>query len=577
MHPIEVKNLPTRLKPSSRRCRLTTEASITVGLEAWFIAALVKAGRCYNHQRLARTSPFFPVRRPESLAQSSKNSSKTFRKFRHTNSAEASLPAYLPPIQNPTREELLELVDQYGSPDPLPPLPNRYQPSDGPYLTVSDKPEDEWPPPNHTWPANPDTKVKLNQLEHALRNETIDPQEIYELYRALPAPRAPYLQSRTRHRMLRHLTLVERKDEHSMLRYLSVVDDMRASAIPLRTEEWTSAISFVSRYVEKSTEVEVEAALQMWKEMEHGAGVRGNSSTFTVLFDIACKAGKFTLAEMIYTEMQGRGLEFDRYTYVSMIFYHGLKRNGDGARASFRELVEAGEMVDTVVLNAMISALIRAREATAAHNIYERMKRSYTEGLGPSNLPPSDFRKRRKLTRVLKRMAKEAKIHKEKRPELQRKTIMAPDIRTFRLLICYYAVVEGDLDKTTELLDEMSLFELPLHGTFFIALLQGFARHGGVRYTKWHEKRLERVWTSLLKALDSGTEGVCISKHLVIWVLRAFAKCSGKSRTLAAWEEIKERWNPCEEDLQTVMSALRILLDATDMAQQRYDWLLGSL
>ena len=41
-----------------------------------------------------------------------------------------------------------------------------------------------------------------------------------------------------------------------------------------------------------------------------------------------------------------------------------------------RALVEAGEIVDTVVLNAMISALVKAHEASAAENIYERMKRN---------------------------------------------------------------------------------------------------------------------------------------------------------------------------------------------------------
>jgi len=146
----------------------------------------------------------------------------------------------------------MELVDQYSGESytdqlPLLELPRLYQPSDGPHLMVSDKVEDEWPPPHRAWPADSETKVKLENLKIALRDFSKDSEEIYQLYRALPEPRAPYLESKTRHRMLRHLAVVERKDEHSMLRYLSVIDDMKGTAIPLTTSEWTSAISFAAR------------------------------------------------------------------------------------------------------------------------------------------------------------------------------------------------------------------------------------------------------------------------------------------------------------------------------------------
>ena len=202
-----------------------------------------------------------------------------------------------------------------------------------------------------------------------------------------------------------HLGIVERKDEHSMLRYLSVVDDMKSTAIPLTTGEWTSAISFASRYVARSTEVEVESALHMWREMEHIAGVKGTDGTFNVLFDVACKAGKFTLAEMIYKEMHARGFEFNRFHHVSQIHYYGLKGDGDGARAAYKTLVEAGEIVDTVVLNAMISALITAHEPNAAENIYERMKKIHLESSG-SALQPRNYKSRRVINAVLMKMAK---------------------------------------------------------------------------------------------------------------------------------------------------------------------------
>lgn len=489
----------------------------------------------------------------------------------------------LAPQQNRTKEELMDLVDQYSGDSytdqlPLLELPNLYQPSDGPFLEVSEKEEDEWPPLHCAWYADAEVQVHLDKLEEALNVPWLetDPEAIYQIYRTLPAPRAPYLESNTRHKMLHRLSIVERKDEQSMLRYLSVIDDMKGAAIPLNVAEWTSAISFVARYVSRSTEIECEAALQMWKEMEHIAGVKGNDATFNVLFDVACKAGKFTLAEMIYKEMENRRLKPDRYHHVSLIFYYGLQRSGDGARAAYKGMVDAGEMVDTIVLNAMISALIRSHETNAAENIYERMKRSHFEN-PDSQLPPQNWKERRNITRVLKKMAVLGRRNEESRKAFQATSIIAPDLDTFRILVTHFAVDLGDLDKTAALLEEMRLFQLPLHVSLFLALLKGFTKHGGVRYTQWTDVRLEKVWKSLLVAIDSEEQNLVFSTSLVIWALRAFAKCSGKSATLSVWEEVKKIWKPDLEQLDFVMVNLRQMLEAPDQAVIKYDWVRGSL
>ncbi|KUJ12095.1 uncharacterized protein LY89DRAFT_688566 [Mollisia scopiformis] len=488
---------------------------------------------------------------------------------------------HVEPEPNRTREELLALVDQYKGESftdqlPLLELPKLYQPSDGPHLTVSDKPQDEWPPPNYTWPANTETKVKINELKEALKDFHNPPELIFELYRALPEPRVPYLSAKTRHRMLRHLSIVERKDENSMLRYMSVIDDVKEAAIPLSVKEWTSALSFASRYVARSTDVEVEAALTMWRDMEHIAGVKGSAATFNVLFDVSCKAGKFTLAEMIYKEMERRGLEYDRYHHVSMIFYYGLQRSGDGARAAYKDLIEADEIVDTVVLNAMISALLRSNEAEAAENVYERMKKAHIERSN-SRLPPRDYKDRREINNSLLKLASAVKRGEVKREDAQRTSTIAPDLHTYRILVNYFAVQAGELDRTAKYLDEMKWFELPLHGALFNALFRGFATHGGIRYTHWTEKRLESVWKSFSEALNANVEGLYISRWMAAWLLRAFAKCSGKPRTIAVWEEIRAKWDPGEADLDFMMGILQRILEAPDMAVKRHDWVLGSL
>ncbi|TAQ85075.1 hypothetical protein B7494_g6594 [Chlorociboria aeruginascens] len=552
----------------------------SIGLERWFINSLANAGQCQKHRpRPQRPSTFFTSQRPYIFLEPQQKFD-AYHRQQHTK-VDFESENYLQVEPAWTKEELMALVDDYGGPSftdqlPLIELPQRYQPSDGPYITVSDNIEDEWPPPHRTWFVNSETRVKIKALEEALKDFHKDPEEIYELYRELPEPRVPYLEAKTRHKLLRHISIVEKKDEHSMLRYLSVIDDMKVTAIPLSVNEWTSTISFVARYVQKSTEIEVEAALHMWREMEQTTNIKGNYAAFNVLFDVACKSGKFTLAEMIYKEMVARGLEFNRFHHVSLIYFQGLKGNGDGARAAYKDLVDAGEIVDTVVLNAVISALIRAKEPSAAENVYERMKKIHIERVG-SRLAPRNYKHRRQINMILMNMARASKANPSKRAQFQDTAIIAPDLHTYRILV-NHAMESGDLHKTVKFLDEMKWFAIPLHGALFLALLKGFALHGGIRYTHWTQGRLEGVWTSFLEAIDNDVEDLYISRWIVTWALKAFITCSNQRRTIHVWEALRARWDPSKEDLDFVMITLNPILEGRhEKIGKRYDWTLGSL
>ncbi len=458
-------------------------------------------------------------------------------------------------------------MDQYDSfslTDQLPVLglPSLQQSGSDPDLVVSDKVEDnDWPPPRYVWPAQGEARKAVEKMEKALKDPDIDPEDSFQLYRALPAPRVPYLSASARHQLLHNLGVLERKDEEAMLRYLSVVDDMKATGIPLTTSEWNCATSFAGRYVGRTTEVEVESGLRLWKEMEHVAGVRANSATFNILFDMATKAGKFKLGEMIYEEMANRGHPFNRFHHVSLIHYYGLRADGDGVRKAYKDLVEGGEIVDTVVLNCMVSSLIRAYEPQAAEQVYERMKRLHMSRTG-AQLPPRDYKKRREITKALMKMAEHARRDPAKLERFQNKSIIAPDSQTYRIMIQYLAVQAGELHKAVALLDEMRWFDVPLNGSIFLALFKGFAIYGGIRYTHWTQDRLEGVWRAYVTAVDNKLEDLYIGKWMIIWVLRAFAKCSDKTRTMEVWEVIKERWKPQADELDIVTNVLRSLVDS---------------
>lgn len=476
-----------------------------------------------------------------------------------------------------SREEAMEFVDQYNGQ----PFFTNQHPTPEPASAIAEEPDREEqnqaePLPWKPWPADDETSIKLDSLQIALGDWYMEPEHVYKIYASLPEPRATYLSDEVRHLLLRHLSVVDSKNEFNMLRYFSVIDDVKSAGLALAAQEWTSALSFAARYVSISTEVEVEAALHMWKEMENEAGVKGTDATFNVLYDVACKAGKFTLAEMIYKEMRSRGLQYTRYHHVSIIFACGLRADGDGARAAYKALIDAGELVDTLVLNAMISALLSAREPEAAENIYERMKKLHIAQTG-AKLPPDHFKERRLVNSRLLKWAKICQKCPEKRQSYQERTIIAPDTRTYRLLVRYFAKA-GDLNKAATLLSEMSIFRVPLHGALFLTLFKGFAVHGGLRYTDWDQPRLEGVWAAFKKALDSDVEGLYMSKWMVHWVLKAFARCAGKERSLSVWEDIQAggRWMGDEGERDFVLTGLRWLMEDSSCGQKRrVDWVLG--
>ncbi|KAI9771321.1 MAG: hypothetical protein M1840_002291 [Geoglossum simile] len=525
-----------------------------------FVNALVRAGSCREHSSdWYKSSSWRPTTSP-TLRRRQIGSADGARKFHlHTLSSCQALAQHI----DVSPDEYKRLVDFYDeevpTADATPPSGPAVS-SPPPPLVVARVGVEKSPSTHQAWPAGSETGQRvIRKLAGSLLSKYTPHEAIYELYKALPSPRVPYLSRRTIRLLLHRLSVVERKTEASMLRYLSVVDDMKVVGIPLTTGEWSSAIAFVGRCFSRVSQAEIESALYLWKEMEGEAGVRGSTATFNILFDVAAKAGKFALAEMILMEMQSRGLELDRYARVGLIYYYGLKGDGGGVRRAYRELVDAGEIVDTVVLNCVIAALVKAGEAAAAEQVYERMKVMHRKRSG-APLPPRNWRRAREISKLLRRAARAATEDPEHYERLQKESSVAPDLQTYRILAVHHAVCTGELEHLAKLLAEMQFFRIPLHGSIFLALFKGFSIHGGVRYTTWTRSRLESVWSSYRSALNDQVEQLYLGKWVVIWSLRSFARCAGKQRTLEVWEEIKERWTPRENEMEAVVGVLGDLL-----------------
>ncbi|CAI4217191.1 unnamed protein product [Parascedosporium putredinis] len=363
------------------------------------------------------------------------------------------------------------------------PYLRRYPQPDGPHLVVSDRAEDDhYPNREQAVHGNKEVEQASSQLLWLIRSRLRHPHRVsldavFRQYLKIPEPRMLHISAPMRHSLLRALGTPDRKDSKSML----------------------------SRYVRRKTEAEAETTLRLWSEMERHGGIKGNEVTFNILFDVASKSGNFALADMIYKEMDSRQIKFNRYHHVSLIHYFGLKMDGDGVRAAYREMVNAGETVDTVVLNCVISGLLKAGEESAAEEVLQL--------LGKAGLR----RKPRKLVRL------------------------APDLQTYRIFVNHFALKSGDLAKVAQYLDEMKWFRVPLHSTIFLALFKGFVTHGGFAGATWSDQRLHSVFSALLDALDDRANHIHVEVWLAMWILRAFKKCTTLDDTKDAYPLLLER------------------------------------
>ena len=396
-----------------------------------------------------------------------------------------------------------------------------------------------------------DERAVILELLRILDEEDVEQKQIFDAYSALPFPGVAFLEDESRRLLLRRMSQVQVKSRNSMLRYLSVIDDMKDANMEIIEAEWNSAISFTGRCYQQVTAAEVEAALRMWKEMEEEAGVQSGPVTFSILFDIATRAGKYVLAEMILEEMGSRKLRLNRFAQVGLIYYYGVRQDGHGVRKAYRELVEAGHVVDCVVLDCVVASLLRARELPAAELVYERRKKLFTQ-MTDSTVPIMAWKKTRELGNVLDKASLAWAEDRQRLQQIQAEQYLGPHPRTYLSFIEYHVSVSGELRKLTNLLDEMYSFGIPMDGRMFVKIFKGFAYNGGVKYTSWTRARLEHVWTALRSLLDCDEENIVLQKWLVIWIIRAFAKCSGKERARELWEEVRSRWKSEPEEMSTV-------------------------
>ncbi|EJT79419.1 hypothetical protein GGTG_04503 [Gaeumannomyces tritici R3-111a-1] len=477
--------------------------------------------------------------------------------------------------RQPTKEELLAIVGQY---DPNETVDGHLQFVRDPYLrgyaqpngpVMADPPVPDGAPRHAVteyrfYPNIEERRILMRlreavdwRLGNPVPEDEASSAAVYAEYTRLGEPQLALQIRSLRHDLLRSLSQGVKRNHKNMLRYLSVVGTVKNCGYALSQGQWNAAMSFASRYVGSSSETEVEAALGIWREMEHMASIKANGVTFNILFDVSTKAGNFTLAEMLYREMENRRIPFNRYHNVSLIYFFGMMLNADGVRAAYREMVEAGEVIDKVVLNCVISGLLRCGDEAGAERVYEKMR---TWRSNKRWRQPQAYTTHKAVTKAFIMFARVARQHPELRGGFQVAAPMMPDLQTYRILMRHYGVRVGRISDVARYLEDMKHFHVPLHGSIFLALFKAFALHGSASVADWGPERLFGVWEALLSALDSQSEGLYVDTWLVGWALRAFAKLGQRRMLLDVYAELGARWDLDDENKEFMVQFLHRLL-----------------
>jgi pentatricopeptide repeat protein len=550
------------------------------------------------------------------------------------------------PVPEITKEEYKDMVNTYGLPSDMWDQPafgmqapkskqRKQQHPLAPRLVVT--PEQESKPPYTERvvlePKDERHAFLLERLRSALRKHrgTASHNSLWKKYTILPTPRLRYMDDHMIRSLFGHLTWVERvhADARSRRRYFTLLEECIGEQIPLSTIEWSGAMHFAGRAVRHGTDNEVKDAIELWLKMEE-SGVQADNVTFNILFYVAVKAGRFALADTIYNELMSRDMELDRYFRASMIYYAGSKGDGDAVRKAFNDMVNAGEIIDTAIMNCVILSLIRSGEPSAADHVFRKMKALHESKFGSKS--PEDWREQRKLAKLLnitgQNLRAERKEHEQsffgaqfsgddKREQIQEATPIAPNVRTYRLLLRYNARVSGDLDRVRELLEENSERGFHVHGSVYLNIFAAFIIHGGYVHSAWKPSVLESYWREFLEASSAPNAGQWLSSGqntiqmpdsdaappqddaeafagpdglmemeeddlgpdtiseedkapyftlaLAFTVLRAFHKCIGTQRTLEVWDEIAAKWKECGREETVAIETLLEQLQSRDL------------
>lgn len=464
--------------------------------------------------------------RPQAILNCSRAASRhPFSTTRQRPQAETAAQA----VEEPeiSRQQYEDLVNTYGAPEkPRTNIkveersPQHYRLA--PRLALTPQQEDQPQQPKRTvlQPNSAEHAAQLRRLMNYLTNRKPGEctEKIWRAWSALPAPRIRYFTGYCIRSLLHHLAWVEKRELASSQRYFSVLEEALADSVDIGVSHWNTAVSFAGRWARKTTPDNVKAAIETWLRMEREGGVPADNVTFNILFDLAVKAGRFALADTIHAELVRRELPLNRYFRTSKIYYAGKRGDAENVRAAFRELVAAGEIIDTAVMNCVILSLAQCGEIASAEHVMAKMKRLHEHKFGTAALV--DWREKKAMGKKLDDFSRKLRADRQKhlesffgspyfddakKEEMQRTAPIAPDELTYRILIQWHAQTSGNIEQIRTYIGEIEAAGYKVHHNVFYQLFKGFANHGGFAFTAWNRRSLEAYWSDYVSTVVGDT------------------------------------------------------------------------
>lgn len=356
-------------------------------------------------------------------------------------------------------------------------------------------------------PVDPDDprrhSVDLIAFLTALHDKTKSNQFVFTCYKKLPDPGVTWLSKMERKILLRRFAKPMDRRRGSARYYLQLVQDMIDAELPMNRWHWTTAIYFTAHKVPVLEKRDLQDAITLWRQME-SMGINADGAIFELLFNIAIKANQFSVGDSLLREMENRGLSLSRHGMVAKIYACGRKRDLDGIQNGFDEFVRSGGIVDSTVLNALLSSLLQAGALEIAQQLYSKMMATYrtihTKPQHLNDFSPSTFtefgnwrKSASRLGGIFKRYMRLQNLYVENPEQVQDLVPMSPDTRTFYIVFSHHCLHTGDLGQICQILRDMeSVFAVPPQSIIYNFLFLAFDRHKPSQ--GWTKERLQEVW-----------------------------------------------------------------------------------
>lgn len=387
---------------------------------------------------------------------------------------------------------------------------------------------------------------------------------LYESYCALPTPRPLHVGAEHLEDLVSALMGPREENDAARAVFGLVLGDVEQAGLPVSRHERNAALSMAVREYyqdaaaytrqrakegiktdaetlklsaalrrgpEEDSEVPpiLDNLVRLYEKVEQEPGE--DISTVNILYRFALATEDEELAGRAAARLRSGAVAADRITFLVELMRAGRRGRAGEVRQLYAELRARRLVVDVVVVNVLLKALLSCGDREGAERLFhavlaqEAQKREVEtqredvpeedrvaayESIAPAIRGESRHMNQLRLLDLVEQIAA---AHSDAPPttdgaSVQGAVRIVPDKYTFGTLFGYYCLEAGDAGAALELLPAMRAHGLALAEAHYVALFRGFARHRG---NGWTRELLKQVTQELQQRADATlfTRRVC--------------------------------------------------------------------